>query len=61
MLDGDGVMHRTDYDRQDAARRIRAKDWKDADLFARENVTTVPSIEQAMEFMRKMEAKQALR
>ena len=61
-LDGDVVIHRrTDYDREGAAQRIRAKDWKDAEQFARENVISVPSKEQAMEFMRKMEAKQALR
>jgi hypothetical protein len=61
MLDGDVVMRRTDYDREAAATRIRAKGWKDADQFARENVISVPSREQAMEFMRRMEAKQALR
>ena len=61
MLDGDVVMHRTDYDRGAAATRIRDKDWKDADQFARDNVISVPSREQAMEFMRTMEAKQALR
>jgi putative phosphoesterase len=61
MLDGDVEMHRTDYDREAAAARIRAKDWADADQFARENVISVPSLAQAMEFMRKAEAKQALR
>ena len=61
MLDGDVAMRRTDYDREAAARRIRAKDWAEADQFARANVIDVPSIEQAMEFMRKAEAKQALR
>jgi len=62
MLDGGRVeMRRTDYDREAAAERIRAKDWASADQFARENVIAVPSKEQAMEFMRKAEAKQALR
>jgi 3-hydroxyisobutyrate dehydrogenase-like beta-hydroxyacid dehydrogenase len=54
-------MRRTDYDLEAAADRIRAKDWEHADQFARENVMTVPSREQAMEFMRKMEAKQTPR
>jgi len=51
-------LRRTDYDREAAAERIRAKDWSNADQFARENVLTVPSIEQAMGLMRKVEAKQ---
>ncbi|HKB19093.1 MAG TPA: metallophosphoesterase family protein [Candidatus Dormibacteraeota bacterium] len=53
-------LRRTDYDREAAAERIRGKDWSNADEFARENVLAVPSIEQAMGFMRKVEAKQAL-
>ena len=61
LVDGGVEMRRTDYDREAAAARIRAKDWSDAGKFARENVITVPSKEQAMEFMRQMEAKQALR
>jgi putative phosphoesterase len=61
IVDGGVEMRRTDYDREAAATRIRAKDWEQAEQFARENVMTVPSREQAMEFMRKMEAKQALR
>jgi putative phosphoesterase len=52
-------LRRTDYDRAAAAERIRAKDWSNADEFARSNVLTVPSVEQAMGFMRKVEAKQA--
>jgi putative phosphoesterase len=58
MLGPDVDLHRTDYDREAAARRIRAKDWDDAQTFAAENVLSVPSVEQAMEFMRKAEAKQ---
>ncbi len=61
LVDGGVEMRRSDYDRQAAAERIRAKDWSDAEQFARENVIAVPSTAQAMEFMRKMEAKQALR
>jgi putative phosphoesterase len=51
-------LRRTDYDRDAAAERIRAKDWSNADEFARKNVINVPSIEEAMAFMRKVEAKQ---
>jgi len=61
LLDGGVEMRRTDYDREAAAERIRAKDWSDAGQFASENVITVPSKEQAMDFMRQMEAKQTLR
>src|SRR3989442_3883446 len=59
---GPGVqLRRLDYDREGAAKRIREKDWSSADEFARENVLTVPSIEEVMDFMRKQEAKQAAR
>jgi putative phosphoesterase len=58
MLGPDLEMRRTDYDREAAARRIRAKDWEDAEKFAAENVVTVPSVERWMMFMREMEAKQ---
>ena len=57
---GPGVkMRKTDYDREAAAARIRAKDWDGAEQFATTNVLSVPSVDEAMEFMRKMEAKQA--
>ena len=46
------------YDRDAAARRVRAKDWDNAARFAAENVVTVPTVEQAMEFLRLAEAKQ---
>jgi putative phosphoesterase len=59
MLGPDVDMRRTDYDRDTAAKRIRAKDWDNAEEFAASNVLTAPSVEQAMDFMRKMEAKQA--
>jgi diadenosine tetraphosphatase ApaH/serine/threonine PP2A family protein phosphatase len=58
MVSPDVEMRRTDYDREAAAARIRTKDWPAADEFARENVIKPPSVEQAMEFMRSMEAKQ---
>ncbi|HSS62724.1 MAG TPA: metallophosphoesterase family protein [Candidatus Limnocylindrales bacterium] len=58
MLGPDVDMRRTDYDRAAAAARIRSKDWDGAEQFAADHVLTAPSIEQAMEFMRKMEAKQ---
>lgn len=53
-------LRRTDYDREAAAERIRANDWPAADEFARNNVIDVPSIDEAMNFLRKAEAKQAL-
>ena len=51
-------QRRTEYDREAAAASMRAKGSDDAEQFARDNVLKVPSIEQAMEFMRNMEAKQ---
>lgn len=57
---GDGLdLRRTDYDSEAAAARIRAKDWPGADEFARRNVLGVPSVEEAMAFMRTLETKQA--
>ena len=57
---GPGVeMRRTEYDREAAAARIRALDWPVAEDFARENVLAVPSREEAMSFMREMEARQS--
>src|SRR5262245_1597447 len=56
MLGPEVSLRRTDYDREAAAARISAKDSEDAEEFARENVLRVPSIEQAMEFMRAAEA-----
>ncbi|TMD12442.1 MAG: metallophosphoesterase family protein [Chloroflexi bacterium] len=56
---GPGVqMRRTEYDRDAAALRIRAKNSDDAEQFARENVLKAPGIEEAMDFMRKVESKQ---
>ncbi len=59
MLGPDVDLRKTDYDREAAAARIRAKGWSSAEEFAASNVLTPPSVEQAMDFMRKMEAKQA--
>jgi hypothetical protein len=52
-------LRRTDYDREAAAVQIRAKDWDGAEQFAANNVLAVPSVDEAMDFMRKMEARQA--
>lgn len=52
-------LKRTDYDRDAAATRIRAKGWDGAEEFATNNLLMVPTIEQAMEFMRKLELRQA--
>src|SRR5437899_3201303 len=42
-----------DYDRPAAADRIRKSAWLEANEFARENVLTVPTIEDAMAFLTK--------
>jgi putative phosphoesterase len=59
MLGPEVDLRRTDYDREGAAKRIRAKDWDQAEEFAASNVLSAPSMNQAMEFMGKMEARQA--
>ena len=51
-------LRRTDYDREAAARRIRSIDWSNAGEFAAKNVIIVPSIDAAMDFLRKAEARQ---
>jgi predicted phosphodiesterase len=51
---------RTDYDLEAAATRIRALDWPSAEEFASENVIEVPSVKEAMDFLRKAEARQAV-
>ena len=59
LMLGPGVgLRKTDYDREAAAARMRAKGSEDAERFAQDNVLKVPSVEQAMEFMRGAEAKQ---
>ena len=52
-------LRRTEYDRESAARRVRAKDWPTAEEFAAGNVLTVPSVVEAMEFFRKAQARLA--
>ena len=47
------AVRRTDYDRPAAADRIRKSAWLEANEFARENVLTVPTIEDAMAFLTK--------
>ncbi|HYS97980.1 MAG TPA: metallophosphoesterase [Candidatus Dormibacteraeota bacterium] len=59
MLGPGAQLRRTEYDREAAAGRIRAKDWSAAESFARDNVINVPSVDEAMQFMRAQEAKQA--
>jgi diadenosine tetraphosphatase ApaH/serine/threonine PP2A family protein phosphatase len=44
----------TDYDRQSAAARIARSSWADAPGFARDNVLSVPSVAQAMDFFSKV-------
>jgi predicted phosphodiesterase len=59
VLLGPGVeMRRTGYDRAAAAARMRAKGSGDAEKFAENNVLKVPSVEEAMAFMRDAEARQ---
>jgi putative phosphoesterase len=50
---GPGVEYRrTDYDREAAAARIRKSSWPGAEEFARENVLSVASAEEAFAFFR---------
>jgi len=50
---GPGVeMRRTDYYREGAAARIRKSEWADAEEFARSNVLTAPSAEDAFAYFR---------
>lgn len=50
---GPGVdMRHTDYDREAAAARIRRSAWPDAEEFARSNVLTAPSAEEAFAYFR---------
>lgn len=59
MLGPQLELRKTTYDREAAAARIRAKGWDQAEEFAANNVLSVPTVEQGMEFFRKIEAKQA--
>jgi predicted phosphodiesterase len=58
MLGPDVRMRRTDYDREAAGARIRALSWPMAEEFARDNVLAVPTVEMALDFLRKAEARQ---
>ena len=56
---GPGVeLRRSGYDREAAAALIRATDWPNAEEFARENVLSVASEEEALAFMRELDLKQ---
>src|SRR2546427_3492948 len=56
---GTGVRpRRTEYYLKAAATRIRAAGSPEAEQFATENVLKVPTVEEAMEFLRKAEARQ---
>ena len=59
MLGPDVDLRRTDYDREAAAARIRAKDGPVAEEFAAKNVFTVPSVDEAIEVFRKAAARLA--
>ena len=58
MLGPDVVMRRTAYDLEAAAARIRALSWPMAAEFARDNVLTVPTVEMALDFLHRAEARQ---
>jgi diadenosine tetraphosphatase ApaH/serine/threonine PP2A family protein phosphatase len=53
MLGPDVTFHRTAYDPQAAARRIRQSSWPGAEEFAARNVIAVPTEAEAMEFFAK--------
>jgi hypothetical protein len=47
-------FRRTNYNLEAAAARIRESSWPEAQGFARDNVLSVPSVDAAMEFFRKI-------
>ena len=47
-------FRRTDYDREGAAARISKSSWPGAAAFASDNVLSVPSVAEVMEFVRSM-------
>jgi putative phosphoesterase len=53
MFGPDVAFRRTTYDLEAAARRIRQSSWPGALDFARDNVLSAPSVEEAMEFFSK--------
>ena len=54
LLGPDIEFRRRDYDRESAVARIAKSSWTDAPGFARDNVLSVPSVAQAMDFFRKV-------
>ena len=52
LLGPEVEFRRSDYDREAAATRIRSSAWPGAEDFARENVVSVPSAEDAFAFFR---------
>jgi len=52
------TLRRTEYDLEAAAERIKKKDWPHAAEFADTNVVRPPSTEEAMAYMRSVEARQ---
>jgi diadenosine tetraphosphatase ApaH/serine/threonine PP2A family protein phosphatase len=52
LLGPEVEFRRSDYDRETAATRIRSSAWPGAEDFARENVVSVPSAEDAFAFFR---------
>ena len=57
---GPGVqLKRTGYDRVEAAARLRKLDVLEVDEFVRENVLRVPTLSEAVEFIKAAEAKQS--
>jgi putative phosphoesterase len=48
LLGPDVDLRRTDYDLEAAAARVRESAWPIAEAFARENVLTVPTVEEAL-------------
>lgn len=59
LEDGKIEFRQTAYDREAAAKLIRATDYPAAEEFATGNVLSVPSKEEALAFMGALEAKQA--
>jgi predicted phosphodiesterase len=56
---GPGMEHRrTHYDADAFADRVRASDWSEAESFAAENLRTVPSEQEALEFFEPLAAEQ---
>ena len=57
---GPGVpLKQTGYDRVEAANRLRKLDVLEVDEFVRENVLRVPTLSEAVEFIKAAETKQS--